>query len=577
MTVKELVINLVLNRGTLKAEISTAKTELTSLADAGICMGDAVAESAADAAKSLQRVETAGELAGQEVAQGASEAAKSLKKVESAGEKAGREIAEGAKKGGQGYERLTSILVKAAAILGAVGLAKGYIEQAAALDQTAQSLGMNVESLQEWQGAARMAGGEAEEMADRFRDMADYMTDATKFDSGPLKEIASTLGIGLTDATGKARDTEAVMLDLADAFQRVGAQQAMGYGMQLGFDPGTIALLQKGRGEVTALMARQKEMGLLTKKDTEAAQQARLAMGALGQSLYAMVSMIMRWVTPALTWMAEKLTDLVLWVRKHENFIVGFFAAVGTVIAATLIPKLYALAAANLAAWWPLLLIGAAVVAVGALIGLLVDDFLVWAAGGESMFGDFWAFAVQVFDNIKAAVLAFFDFVAPIWEAVKQIGMGVWHAIVAAFHGDMDGLQAAFVEIWDGIKNYLLEWVDVIKGIILGLWEWIKGMVGNMGKAIAEMASGLKNSAQNAVSGAWDSVKDGVSGLLSFGGTPSAAQSTAGGHTGRNVQAETRIGSITVNTQASDADGIARDLGSAIREDVMQHDYAMGY
>lgn len=146
-----------------------------------------------------------------------------------------------------------------------------YIGNTAALDRTAESLGLSVERLQMWQGAAQAAGGEAEEIADRFRDLNDYIVDATKFDSGPLKEIAAELGIGLTDATGKARSAEQVMLDLADAFDRVGEQEAVGYGMQLSFDPATIGLLQQGRGELETLLNRQRELGILTRRDTEAA------------------------------------------------------------------------------------------------------------------------------------------------------------------------------------------------------------------------------------------------------------------------------------------------------------------
>lgn len=67
------------------------------------------------------------------------------------------------------------------------------------------------------------------------------------------------------------------MLDLADAFQRVGEQEAVGYGMQLSFDPATIGMLQQGGTELEALLSRQRELGILTKRDTEAATRARQA------------------------------------------------------------------------------------------------------------------------------------------------------------------------------------------------------------------------------------------------------------------------------------------------------------
>ena len=129
-----------------------------------------------------------------------------------------------------------------------------YTSTSAELDKLSQSLGMSMDTLQGWQYAAEAAGAEAAEVGNFFRDMSDYIVDATTFDSGPLKDIAKELGITLKDARGNLRSTMDVTLDLADAFQRVGSQKAVAFGMQLGLDPGMIALLQKGRTEIEGLI-----------------------------------------------------------------------------------------------------------------------------------------------------------------------------------------------------------------------------------------------------------------------------------------------------------------------------------
>ena len=135
------------------------------------------------------------------------------------------------------------------------GAAINTFTTAATESQTlSQSLGMSMARLQGWQFAAEAAGAEAAEVGNLFRDMSDKIVDATTFDGGELKDIAKELGIALKDTQGGMRATEDVILDLADAFQRVGEQKAVAFGMQLGLDPGMIAMMQKGSANIETMI-----------------------------------------------------------------------------------------------------------------------------------------------------------------------------------------------------------------------------------------------------------------------------------------------------------------------------------
>lgn len=120
------------------------------------------------------------------------------------------------------------------------------------------------------------------------------------------------------------------MLDLADAVSRIDPQEAMGYGRQMGFDPATIALLQKGRGELERLLKTQKELAVYTKEDAEIAKKAQIATQTFMQGLQALGVMIMRIVGPAISWLSEALADFVGWVRDNGKSVAVFLAALGT-------------------------------------------------------------------------------------------------------------------------------------------------------------------------------------------------------------------------------------------------------
>lgn len=510
---------------------------------------------------------------------------KGLKETGAAGRRAGEEIRRGAEEAGGGMKGLIGILGKGLALLGGVALIKsslsGYIATAAAIDQTATALGLSAERLQQWQGAAETAGGTAEEMVARFQDMTGNIVDAVKFGSGPLKEVADTLKIGLTDASGAARSAEDVFLDLADAMAGMDGGAAAGFGKKLGFDAGTISLLQRGRTALDELLRKQKELGILTQADVETARKAREALGFMNRAWGAVGNMAVKILVPALTWLADKLTVVATWVRRNEGFITAFLYTLAGIITAVMLPALVKMAAAMIAAFWPVILIGAAVAGVATLIGLLIDDFMSWSEGGQSLFGDLWQSAVDAFRVIQGAVAALWAYIEPIWTAFKTLWAGVWTAIRGIFKGDAAAIETGLGQMLDGALGMFKGWAGAIMALLTALFDWIVALFaqlgGLIGRQIDAAIAGVKDSAANA----WSDVK----GFFGFGDegrspvAPSAASApSVSNRTQTNtVTAETRIGEINIQTQATDARGIARDLGQELRAEPLQADYAMGY
>lgn len=567
MTVRDLVIRLLLDRTQARQGLADTREELRAVGAVSVRSADQARDALGDAARGMSRE---GRQAGRDVAEAADDAADALKKEGKAGKEAGDNIADAARDAAAQTDRLKTSIGAAIAAAGGIAAVMSYIDNAATLDRTAESLGINVERLQMWQGAAQDAGGEAEEIADRFRDLNDYIIDATKFDGGPLKEIAAELGISLTDATGKARSAEEVMLDLADAFDRVGEQEAVAYGMQLSFDPATIGLLQQGRGELEALLKRQSELGILTRRDTEAATRARRAFSdAIKAATYIMGSTL----TPVLEMVADKLAALARWAVEHQDFLRIMFVLAAVAITGILLPALYSMAAAGLAAIAPFLPLIALVTA----LGLALEDLNAFIEDGNSAFGELLRWLGLTDQQIEAVRAAFAN--------VKGYIGAVFDLLKALFTLDGDGVIAALDKMLGhlrDLKNAFGNLFDTIRGKLLNLLpEWVRDLLGVGGENDAGgdtdadrggqtagqtpspsffAPSGLIGAGKNA----FDMLGSALSGLLA----------PAGQDNRKTVTSTTTVQNLTIQTQATDAQGIAREFPDALG-DVMQHEFAL--
>ena len=559
MTVRDFVIRLLLDRSQLRQGLADTRAELRDVGAVSSRAADTARDALNDAARDGRR-------AGRDVADAADDAADALRREGNAGRNAGESIAGGAKEAADQTDRLKRSIGAAIAAAGGIAAVMAYIGNTAALDRTAESLGLSVERLQMWQGAAQAAGGEAEEIADRFRDLNDYIVDATKFDSGPLKEIAAELGIGLTDAAGKARSAEEVMLDLAAAFERVGEQEAVGYGMQLSFDPATIGLLQQGRGELETLLNRQRELGILTRRDTEAATAARQA---FVDAIKAVTYIVGSTLTPVLEIVAEKLSALARWAVEHQDFLRIMFVVAAVAITGILLPALYSMAAAGLAAIAPFLPLIALVTA----LGLALDDLNAFIEGGNSAFGELlrWlGLTDQQIEAVRAAFANVKGYIGAVFDLFKALFTLDGDGVIAALDkmlGHVRDLQTAFGNLFARIKGWLLNLLPDWARELLGVGG-PEGDGGNSAQSapqqqpeipIAAATPGLLGAGMNAMN---------MLGAAYTGMTAPASQDNR-----KTVTSTTTVQNLTIQTQATDAPGIARDFAGELSS-VMQQEYA---
>lgn len=474
-----------------------------------------------------------------------------------------------------------------------------YTSTAAELDRLSQSLGMSMDELQGWQYAAEAAGAEAAEVGNFFRDMSDYIVDATTFDSGPLKDIAKELGITLKDARGNLRSTMDVTLDLADAFQRVGSQKAVAFGMQLGLDPGMIALLQKGRTEIEGLIKAQRELGGYTKEDAEIASKAQFAFMSLGRAMQAAAIPVARVLVPVMTVASEKISQAVALLRRHEPFVKAALVGVAAIITTMLLP-----ASLKLAAAWlmnPMTWIIAVITAAVAALAIAVDDLYTYMTGGDSEFAEFWkqfgtgeevaekvqkkwkelkatwdSFVQALRSNLPVilrlvAVFGAFRIGAGVAGGVRSLGAAISAfgkqaddsgAKAAASVKKVGSLRRALNLLGKAVRANPLGLLLTIAGLVYDNWDKIVALFEKFEKLIDDVKkklSGWKDEAAKSVKDVWKSMtsaegRDDVASILEMGKATREvsmlAQRSSSGSV--NASASTHVGTLNIYTNDAD-------------------------
>jgi hypothetical protein len=399
------------------------------------------------------------------------------------------------------------MLAPAVSVGGLVGLATNAIKSADAMADLSEKTGVSVEALSRFKKAANVSGTDLEGVSKALLKLSKGMYDAATTGKGPASEALKTLGISATDAAGKLKSSDKVMLEVANRFK------AMPDGVE------KTALAIQLFGKSGADMIPMLNMGgdaidkMSTKMTTAFAQKANEygdKLDALSGKIGGLGTGIAIALLPALDALANVLTAVVDGFTKLPEplqAIIGGFAllAIGLAVLAPAITviggALSALAgiglAATIAGWlgalgpviaalgtfaaavvgWPLL-IGAALVAIGVLL---------------------YSFRDQIGSFVGAIAKAFADG----FSALPGIAAKAWQAVSAGFTTYVSG---PISKAWSSLVGFLGTALSNVTGGITRLWT---GMVDGIKGALRGMLQFAAN-ALNGVIGAINRVIQGI-------------------------------------------------------------------
>lgn len=393
------------------------------------------------------------------------------------------------------------------AVTGAIGRA----EQIMAISRTAEALGLATEEVDAFGRAAESMGGDAQGARDSLTDMAESMGEAmADVESGRAKTF-SALGISLKDVNGNSKTAIQGMLDLASAVEGMPKGEAVFRIKELGItDNRTVEMILKGRRALEDMLRTQKEQSTVTAESVQLAKEFQEAMNATKMVVSGAADGFYQAILPALTKFVEWVGKAASWARDNKDVVIGFFIGVAGIITAMYLPAMISAAAATIAATWPLILMGAAIAGLAALFALAYDDVMNFIDGNDSLIGVV----------IPAAIAAF--------KALGDFVMGIWNGITAA---------------WDAFIGKVMSGVEKVKGA---------------GKAVA----GFFGFGGDAAEG----VQAGAAAVASAAGAPTNAMSSAAisNSIGGSKETNVSIGEVKVQTQATDAQGISKDIGGSL-------------
>ena len=534
-TARELVVKLLLNAVGFKSEIRDAQGELDKTSD--------VADKAAEA---IDGVGTSAEKAGKDLA-GATGDIQTF---------------------GNGLSGIIGKIAGFAGIAGGVLTLKGvvtdYIATAESIDKTSQKLAMGVDEWQGWRHAALESGADASTLGDVFTTLDGNMKELAQNGSGPLKDVMTGMGVRFTDAKGRAVSLEEGILRLADATGKMDRQKAVSLLAKTGFDEKSVNMLLQGRKGLEELVKAGKENAAYSQRDIEITRKVQEAKQSLQNQFESLRNKIRHGIAPAMGDLIETLSSVVKWFHDNGSSATVYFAAIAAVIATAVTPSLWAMATAAWAAIAPF----APIIALVGGLAMIVEDLVVYIEGGESALDGFWSMfgtGEEIGNRLKI-----------IWEGIKETFSG----LIAL----LGGLSQLLGAVFSGGQLYSYkDAVDAIGAAYQRLVNIVRAVVGYIKNALK---NALPEWALNLLGWSNEGSADDNGGTalpqsLAAAATPRVSagdvQRPAGTvDNSRKVESNTTIQQLTVQSQATDADGIARDITASLPNRVAQADGAFG-
>jgi hypothetical protein len=250
-------------------------------------------------------------------AEGVAEVVGALRKVRSEADRTTQQSA----KGFQGLRsvaadlsRLLPTLGAAAAVVGIARFAKSSIDATDALNDASKATGVSVESLSEYRFAAEQSGTSLDDLAQALRRLSIASVEASRGAEAPT-ETFDRLGISVTDANGKLKSSEQLLLEVAERFSRMedGAEKAA-LGVALFGKSGTdlIPFLNQGAIGITELREQAQRLGLTLSRDAaEAADEFNDALNRLKSSVGGLGTAIATELAGPLSGLTDALTAVV--------------------------------------------------------------------------------------------------------------------------------------------------------------------------------------------------------------------------------------------------------------------------
>lgn len=475
---------------------------------------------------------------------------------------------------------------------------KENAEAMAALDRLAARLNTTADAVDQFIDTGALLGLK-EEVTKGGLEALNQAAQDTALGMGRAKKVFEELGITVTDTEGKVKPITSLMTELAAQFKDMEKGKQVRIMERLGLDP---ALLKLFNADLGALNERLENIdkaanfnferlrtltGAYTKQSNAFKLELNSVFAFFEKMRSASYTEFLPIITKGLQFLTKITHELYEYIMKHSDVVRGALIAIGAAITYFLIPAAIkgAIAVATMLA--PFLLVGAAVAAVVAAFALMYEDLQVYLEGGDSLLGRFlpkWEELKVKIEDVndllkKMAAIFSLDVAKPIEEAfrslLEMIGLDSEEAVqkwLANFNEFRDGVLGVF----NDIKKAVQDAIDLINKVfeLLGFKGGSAGVASEFKATVDDVMNGIKAGIKGAKE--TDFVGEALSigremlGRVSDSPINSTNSNAINNSATTNKTQSVTIGEINVQTQASDADGISKSVGSAMNTQMRQ-------
>jgi len=415
-----------------------------------------------------------------------------------------------------------SMLAPLLSVGGLVAMTKKTMDAGSEMYLLSQKTGVSVEALARFKKAASTSGTDLETVSKALVKLSRGMVDASQGGSGPAAKALQSLGISATDATGKLRTADDVMLDIATKLKGIedpARKTALAVDLFGKSGAELIPMLNMGGEAIDKMKVK------MTTAFAEKAQEYSAKLTALGGKVGALGADIAIVLLPVLDKLADGITAVVDWFNKLDpgirNTIVAVslfaisFGAVATIIG-TVVGALGTIGtavaglgtafagtgiAATIAGWLPAI-IGATsgiVAALGGILtfvtGTLIPGLLAVVTGPVGL-------TVLLVAAIVALFIAF-------REPIMNFLTWVWENLVGGFQKIADWYMNVYVKFWVDL------WANYIVKPITDFLSWFGNVFMKGWEAYVKSIRGIWDAAAGFFTQAWQKAGQFIGGLWS--------------------------------------------------------------
>jgi hypothetical protein len=373
------------------------------------------------------------------------------------------------------------------------------VELNAHLKETSERIGVDVEDLAALQSAATRFGGSAEGVTGTLDFLNRGLADIAVKGTSRLKPFFDELKINVLNGKGHVKDLQEVLGQLADKLAGKTVQERAGLGERFQLDPGLLLAMADGRRGLEDIIKRQKELGVTTEADAEAADKFEKKMADLRVQFQHVGNQIVGGLLPVLGKLVDGVMSFVGFLEKHKSLVEGFFIGIGGVIAVFYTPQVIKAAIATAGWLAEVLLIPALIAAAFAVFAFIFDDIKNFLEGNKSITGELakrWPIVGEVIHDVANTVVGAWDWMMSILKGGETFFAGLGKLIGAALGAlgrEAVSVARAFAQAFPGIVAVFQGIGDKISWVI-GLMEKLFGWIGRLGgSALKYLGEGLAN------------------------------------------------------------------------------------